>query len=99
MEPAIGQERKLRLTAAGAQHISADAPIERDRGQDADASMDAEAFNQSTTVSWFLYGILGIRPIATLTMRLPARGPVATRPESMRHRVGKRGRRRYRGHP
>ena len=26
--------------------------------------MDAEAFNQSTTVSWFHYGILGIRPIA-----------------------------------
>jgi hypothetical protein len=26
--------------------------------------MDAEAFNQSTTVSWFHCGILGIRPIA-----------------------------------
>jgi hypothetical protein len=26
--------------------------------------MDAEAFNQCTTISWFHYGILGIRPIA-----------------------------------
>ncbi len=26
--------------------------------------MDAEAFNQGTTVSWFLYGILGIQLIA-----------------------------------
>ncbi len=30
----------------------------------ADACMDAEAFNQCTTMSWFHYGILGIRLIA-----------------------------------
>jgi hypothetical protein len=47
--------------------------------------MNAEAFNQSTTVFWFLCGILGIRPIGADIMSMVGDSiPVGEETKTMR---------------